>query len=133
MQLGNNGGNLILQDDHHAQVDVVTYTAEDAGSETATSASAAEIARSSRRVPYLQRRKPRVTPPVVYAPTMSPLSLIPSALVDVAPGTSMVEYTSWLSQKAMRDAVARELADNFSLGVLCRAHPCCWRQERRRS
>lgn len=32
-QLGNNGGNLILQDDSHAQVDVVTYTAEDAASD----------------------------------------------------------------------------------------------------
>ena len=31
VQLGNNGGNLILQDDTNAQVDVVTYTAEDAG------------------------------------------------------------------------------------------------------
>ena len=30
VQLGNQGGNLILQDDHNAQVDVVTYTAEDA-------------------------------------------------------------------------------------------------------
>jgi hypothetical protein len=33
VQLGNNGGNLILQDNHNAQVDVVTYTAEDASSE----------------------------------------------------------------------------------------------------
>ncbi|AMY07978.1 hypothetical protein LuPra_01166 [Luteitalea pratensis] len=33
VQLGNNGGNLILQDDTNAQVDVVTYTAEDAGSD----------------------------------------------------------------------------------------------------
>ena len=32
MQLGNNGGNLILQDDTNAQVDVVTYSAEDAAS-----------------------------------------------------------------------------------------------------
>ena len=32
VQLGNNGGNLILQDDTQAQVDVVTYTAEDAAS-----------------------------------------------------------------------------------------------------
>jgi len=32
VQLGNNGGNLILQDDTNAQVDVVTYTAEDAAS-----------------------------------------------------------------------------------------------------
>jgi hypothetical protein len=33
VQLGNKGGNLILQDDHNAQVDVVTYTAEDASPE----------------------------------------------------------------------------------------------------
>jgi uncharacterized protein YukJ len=33
VQLGNKGGNLILQDDHNAQVDVVTYTAEDASAE----------------------------------------------------------------------------------------------------
>jgi uncharacterized protein YukJ len=33
VQLGNNGGNLILQDDTSAQVDVVTYTAQDAASE----------------------------------------------------------------------------------------------------
>ena len=33
VQLGNNGGNLILQDDTNAQVDVVTYTAEDAASD----------------------------------------------------------------------------------------------------
>ena len=33
VQLGNNGGNLILQDDHNVQVDVVTYTAGDASSE----------------------------------------------------------------------------------------------------
>ena len=33
VQLGNNGGNLILQDDTSAQVDVVTYTAEDAASD----------------------------------------------------------------------------------------------------
>jgi uncharacterized protein YukJ len=33
VQLGNNGGNLILQDDTSVQVDVVTYTAEDARSE----------------------------------------------------------------------------------------------------
>ena len=32
VQLGNSGGNLILQDDTNAQVDVVTYTAEDASS-----------------------------------------------------------------------------------------------------
>jgi hypothetical protein len=32
VQLGNSGGNLILQDDTNAQVDVVTYTAEDAAS-----------------------------------------------------------------------------------------------------
>lgn len=32
VQLGNSGGNLILQDAAHAQVDVVTYTAEDASS-----------------------------------------------------------------------------------------------------
>jgi uncharacterized protein YukJ len=32
VQLGNNGGNLILQDNTNAQVDVVTYTAEDAAS-----------------------------------------------------------------------------------------------------
>ena len=30
VQLGNNGGNVMLQDDHNAQVDVVTYTAADA-------------------------------------------------------------------------------------------------------
>ena len=30
VQLGNQGGNLILQDQQHAQVDAVTYTAEDA-------------------------------------------------------------------------------------------------------
>jgi len=33
VQLGNQGGNLILEDDTSAQVDVVTYTAEDAGVE----------------------------------------------------------------------------------------------------
>ena len=33
VQLGNHGGNLILQDDTSAQVDVVTYTTEDAGVE----------------------------------------------------------------------------------------------------
>jgi len=33
VQLGNQGGNLILQDSHNAQVDVVTYTAEDASPE----------------------------------------------------------------------------------------------------
>jgi uncharacterized protein YukJ len=33
VQLGNNGGNLILQDDTSAQVDVVTYTAQDAASD----------------------------------------------------------------------------------------------------
>jgi len=33
VQLGNQGGNLILQDSHSAQVDVVTYTAEDASAE----------------------------------------------------------------------------------------------------
>jgi uncharacterized protein YukJ len=33
VQLGNNGGNLILQDETQAQVDVVTYTAEDASSD----------------------------------------------------------------------------------------------------
>jgi uncharacterized protein YukJ len=33
VQLGNQGGNLILQDDSNAQVDVVTYTAEDASPE----------------------------------------------------------------------------------------------------
>jgi len=33
VQLGNNGGNLMLQDATQAQVDVVTYTAEDASSE----------------------------------------------------------------------------------------------------
>lgn len=32
VQLGNNGGNLILQDETNAQVDVVTYTGEDAAS-----------------------------------------------------------------------------------------------------
>lgn len=30
VQLGNQGGNLILQDQHNAQIDVVTYTAQDA-------------------------------------------------------------------------------------------------------
>ena len=30
VQLGNQGGNLILQDDRNTQVDVVTYTAADA-------------------------------------------------------------------------------------------------------
>ena len=30
VQLGNQGGNLILQDDHNAQVDAVTYSNEDA-------------------------------------------------------------------------------------------------------
>jgi hypothetical protein len=30
VQLGNNGGNLMLQDETQAQVDVVTYTAADA-------------------------------------------------------------------------------------------------------
>src|SRR5262245_64300286 len=33
VQLGNKGGNLILQDDHNAKVDVVTYTAEEASAE----------------------------------------------------------------------------------------------------
>ena len=33
VQLGNQGGNLILQDSHNAQVDGVTYTAEDASPE----------------------------------------------------------------------------------------------------
>src|SRR5262245_8821045 len=33
VQLGNQGGNLILQDDHDVQVDVVTYTGADAGTE----------------------------------------------------------------------------------------------------
>jgi uncharacterized protein YukJ len=33
VQLGNNGGNLILQDQANAQVDAVTYTAEDAASD----------------------------------------------------------------------------------------------------
>lgn len=33
VQLGNQGGNLILQDEHKAQVDVVTYTAADAATE----------------------------------------------------------------------------------------------------
>jgi hypothetical protein len=32
-QLGNQGGNLMLQDSHNAQVDVTTYTAEDASGE----------------------------------------------------------------------------------------------------
>jgi len=32
-QLGNEGGNLILQDNHNAQVDAVTYTADDASRE----------------------------------------------------------------------------------------------------
>src|SRR5262249_57357773 len=30
VQLGNQGGNLMLQDSHNAQVDVVTYTGDDA-------------------------------------------------------------------------------------------------------
>ena len=33
MQLGNQGGNLILQDQSTAQIDVVTYTAENAGAD----------------------------------------------------------------------------------------------------
>ena len=33
VQLGNQGGNLILQDNHNVQVDVVTYTAADAAAE----------------------------------------------------------------------------------------------------
>src|SRR5580765_3037810 len=33
VQLGNQGGNLILQDDHNVQVDVVTYTSQDASTE----------------------------------------------------------------------------------------------------
>ena len=33
VQLGNQGGNLMLQDSHNAQVDVITYTAEDASVE----------------------------------------------------------------------------------------------------
>ena len=33
VQLGNQGGNLILQDNHNVQVDVVTYTSQDASSE----------------------------------------------------------------------------------------------------
>jgi uncharacterized protein YukJ len=33
IQLGNQGGNLILQDNHNVQVDVVTYTSQDASSE----------------------------------------------------------------------------------------------------
>ena len=33
VQLGNQGGNLILQDDTSAQVDAVTYTGEDASPE----------------------------------------------------------------------------------------------------
>ena len=33
VQLGNQGGNLILQDSHNAQIDVVTYTAGDASAE----------------------------------------------------------------------------------------------------
>src|SRR5580765_4073681 len=33
VQLGNNGGNLILQDQTNAQVDAVTYTGEDASPE----------------------------------------------------------------------------------------------------
>jgi hypothetical protein len=33
VQLGNNGGNLILQDGARAQVDVVTYTADNAASD----------------------------------------------------------------------------------------------------
>jgi len=32
-QLGNQGGNLMLQDSHNAQVDVITYTAQDASVE----------------------------------------------------------------------------------------------------
>jgi hypothetical protein len=33
VQLGNQGGNLILQDNHNAQVDAVTYTNEDSAQE----------------------------------------------------------------------------------------------------
>jgi hypothetical protein len=33
VQLGNNGGTLMLQDNANAQVDVVTYTAQDAASD----------------------------------------------------------------------------------------------------
>jgi hypothetical protein len=33
VQLGNQGGNLMLQDSHSAQVDVITYTADDASVE----------------------------------------------------------------------------------------------------
>jgi uncharacterized protein YukJ len=33
VQLGNQGGNLMLQDSHNAQVDVITYTADDASVE----------------------------------------------------------------------------------------------------
>jgi uncharacterized protein YukJ len=33
VQLGNQGGNLVLQDSHNAQVDVITYTAQDASVE----------------------------------------------------------------------------------------------------
>ena len=33
VQLGNQGGSLMLQDSHNAQVDVITYTAEDASVE----------------------------------------------------------------------------------------------------
>jgi hypothetical protein len=33
VQLGNQGGNLMLQDSHNAQVDVITYTAQDASVE----------------------------------------------------------------------------------------------------
>ena len=33
VQLGNQGGTVTLQDDHNIQVDVVTYTAEDASTE----------------------------------------------------------------------------------------------------
>jgi hypothetical protein len=33
VQLGNQGGNLVLQDSHNAQVDVITYTAADASVE----------------------------------------------------------------------------------------------------
>jgi len=55
--------------------------------------------RSSRAVVYLQVTKPRVTPPVTNAPTTTPLSLTPSAFVEVAPGTSIVCHSPRLNLK----------------------------------
>ena len=63
VQLGNQGGNLILQDHTMAQVDVVTYTAEDAGVENrATSGSAAEDDRAA-LTPSRQHKRALSDPP----------------------------------------------------------------------